>query len=340
MKGCTYLGICALFLFGLPPLDLKLEAANVVFVGDVDGDELGDGAVPEWAAADASMVDRLTNVLGHTVTSVDDSQATAAAVAGADFIVLSATASSNLFAVDDSGDGNSGAVNALGTSSTIILMESGNAIQLAFGLAGATIGPQLGTDIEIEALDGYLTKGFDIGTLSIYDDPEFGGEEIRTFGVKPPNGTNVGYPQFDWTGETLLGIVAGGFEPVALGTHHTGDNLIVAFPFGNGGFTHLTADGLKLFDNAFSPPVLPGDHNRDGKVDAADYVLWRKNPDNFGGTPDGYDAWRANFGAPGGLGAASSVPEPATALLAMIGIVLFGRRQSAGKLSPRSVAAR
>ena len=38
--------------------------------------------------------------------------------------------------------------------------------------------------------------------------------------------------------------------------------------------------------------VLPGDFNNDGTVDAADYVVWRKND----GTQDGYDQWRANFG--------------------------------------------
>ena len=40
----------------------------------------------------------------------------------------------------------------------------------------------------------------------------------------------------------------------------------------------------------------PGDYDGDGDVDAADYVLWRKDPAANGGTPDGYDTWRANFG--------------------------------------------
>ena len=37
---------------------------------------------------------------------------------------------------------------------------------------------------------------------------------------------------------------------------------------------------------------LPGDFNDDGTVDAADYVVWRKND----GTQIDYDKWRANFG--------------------------------------------
>lgn len=91
--SCKYLGIFAIFLLN-SQVSFQLEAANVVFVGDVDGDELGDGANALYAAADASMINHMTNVLGHTVTSVDDTMATAAAVAGADFIVVSATSAS------------------------------------------------------------------------------------------------------------------------------------------------------------------------------------------------------------------------------------------------------
>jgi hypothetical protein len=64
---------------------------------------------------------------------------------------------------------------------------------------------------------------------------------------------------------------------------------------------------------------LPGDHNGDGAVDAADYVAWRKDPDSFGGDPDGYDDWRESFGSSGpgdgGQDFGASVPEPATMLL-------------------------
>ena len=34
------------------------------------------------------------------------------------------------------------------------------------------------------------------------------------------------------------------------------------------------------------------DYNQNGTVDAADYVVWRKND----GTPDGYNTWRTHFG--------------------------------------------
>jgi hypothetical protein len=81
---------------------------------------------------------------------------------------------------------------------------------------------------------------------------------------------------------------------------------------------------------AFTAPPPPaggvvGDYNENGRVDAADYVLWRKNPAAFGGTPAGYNTWRANFGSTAGAGAAlgeaAGVPEPGSALLLILAAV-------------------
>ncbi|HJQ78888.1 MAG TPA: LamG-like jellyroll fold domain-containing protein, partial [Lacipirellulaceae bacterium] len=60
-------------------------------------------------------------------------------------------------------------------------------------------------------------------------------------------------------------------------------------------------------------PGLPGDYNGNGRVDAADYVVWRKNPNAHGGDPAGYNTWRINFDRTSGSGAGSgaAVPEPA-----------------------------
>jgi hypothetical protein len=71
-------------------------------------------------------------------------------------------------------------------------------------------------------------------------------------------------------------------------------------------------------------PGLEGDYNNDGKVDAADYVLWRTNPNDFGGDPAGYIAWRQNYGAMQmmGSGARAAVPEPGACLLLVLGVCL------------------
>jgi fibronectin-binding autotransporter adhesin len=76
--------------------------------------------------------------------------------------------------------------------------------------------------------------------------------------------------------------------------------------------------------------VIVTDFNNDGQVDAADYVLWRKTPNAFGGDPAGYNAWRASFGeSTAGTAAAIAnqavVPEPSTAALLIVAIVAFTR---------------
>jgi hypothetical protein len=68
---------------------------------------------------------------------------------------------------------------------------------------------------------------------------------------------------------------------------------------------------------AAGPGALPGDFNMDGTVDAADYVVWRKNEGTLNDQGD-YNDWRANFGRPDNAAStASEVPEPATLTMLM-----------------------
>jgi hypothetical protein len=101
----------------------------------------------------------------------------------------------------------------------------------------------------------------------------------------------------------------------------------------------ITGGGLL---NVATLPAMgvPGDYNGNGAVDAADYVLWRKNlgtntqlQNEVAGTTPGqvtqedYDAWRVRFGNTSGndLGVAA-VPEPATIIvLSFIGAFFFDR---------------
>jgi hypothetical protein len=59
---------------------------------------------------------------------------------------------------------------------------------------------------------------------------------------------------------------------------------------------------------------LPGDFNGDNVVDAADYVVWRKNPGGI------YTQNDFNIGESAGAGATSAVPEPASLLLIAIAL--------------------
>jgi hypothetical protein len=73
------------------------------------------------------------------------------------------------------------------------------------------------------------------------------------------------------------------------------------------------------------PP--PGDFNRNGSVDAADYVVWRNRLGSTH-TPADFDMWRANFGkAAVSAVAPSTTPEPATWLLVAVAGSLFSLRR-------------
>jgi len=70
-------------------------------------------------------------------------------------------------------------------------------------------------------------------------------------------------------------------------------------------------------------PRLPGDFNGDNVVNAADYTVWRNGLGSTY-TLDDYDDWKTHFGETlpgGGSAAAASVPEPATWLLCLGGLL-------------------
>jgi autotransporter-associated beta strand protein len=121
------------------------------------------------------------------------------------------------------------------------------------------------------------------------------------------NGT---YTLIDYTG-----ALAGSAANLALGTTPAGFNFSIV-------------DSGSTIDLMVSTGGggLDGDYNMDGKVDAADYVVWRKDPSAHGGDPDGYNTWRTNFGRTAGSGSGSSlgagaVPEPSAIALLLLGLM-------------------
>lgn len=103
------------------------------------------------------------------------------------------------------------------------------------------------------------------------------------------------------------GIVNGDFETGSL----------------SGWTTHSTGSGTTEVIAVDPQPLTPGesnfgDYNRDRRVDAADYVVWRKTDE----TSAEYYLWRERFGEMV-TGLSSSVPEPCAFSLAGIAMLFF-----------------
>jgi hypothetical protein len=115
-------------------------------------------------------------------------------------------------------------------------------------------------------------------------------------------------------------------------------NTLVATAIVTTNLSNLTVthvDGGQSHSLLITVPRLPGDYNKDGTVDAADYVVWRRSVGQTGAVlaadgdqdhqieADDYNVWRANFGASLGPGSGSasppspSVPEPSSVVLAL-----------------------
>ena len=159
------------------------------------------------------------------------------------------------------------------------------------------------------ALDGALV-------LNLIDDftPQFG----DAFEILDVAGTLSG--QFAGLDEGMLVTATGGRQ------------FQISYSSGDGNDVVLTA----------APPVLPGDYNADGVVDAADYTVWRDLLGQAAALPnetvtlgmvtiEDYDEWTANFGSTLGSDSLSnaSVPEPHTWVLLSFAGMLFLSSRSA-----------
>lgn len=96
------------------------------------------------------------------------------------------------------------------------------------------------------------------------------------------------------------------------------------------------------YAGVIEPGIIPGDFNRDGIVDAADYTVWRNSLGMSGenleadgvrnGVVDEWDylLWKQNYGRtmlPSGLVAVAEVPEPMGGALVGLGMIFVWRYQ-------------
>ncbi|MEX0641454.1 MAG: autotransporter-associated beta strand repeat-containing protein [Pirellulales bacterium] len=197
--------------------------------------------------------------------------------------------------------------------------------------AGATLGGDGDIDSNVVVNSGgqlapgasigtFTTSGANIdGTLAI----EFGGNTIDKLVV-----------------DGILDIASTTLNFIALGNMVSDEYIFATYDSlvgANFASIQNLPSSLMLHHNTTSKyfsligQYLLGDHNGDGQVDTADFVVWRNDPTGHGGAI-GYDEWRSNFGvgtATGNVAAMGAIPEPTTfvQLAACIGLVVAGLRR-------------
>jgi hypothetical protein len=185
-------------------------------------------------------------------------------------------------------------------------------------------------------LDGSDTNSVTtVGPISIPADPV--GADDYSF--------NLALNQFNTSTFTTINVPLTSFtlNNLPFGFTNPGDGLLTNFNLYEFGINVPDGGGLLRLELEYMqitlPPASDADFNNDGIVDGADVAIWQRG---FGGagTPTTGDAdgngivnaadlaiVKSKFGGPPATAAAGAVPEPASAALVAVGMVLCGLRR-------------
>ncbi len=186
-------------------------------------------------------------------------------------------------------------------------------------------------------------SGFHIVTWQVGNAQSYADAKLFVDGTLPANtftGTSTTANMTSFSGsdlELILGTGRSGSGTLFTGDYYTGQlaEFLVFNDVLTIGQINLVANYLSTeygLPFAYQTNILSaqaalgGDFDHNGKVDAADYIVWRKT--GVDGQL-GFQAWRANFGSSvGGLNLSvpgnglASIPEPATWIIVGIGAML------------------
>ena len=310
---------------------------NMNGIGDQIGDIAGDGQIILGGGSGLRLAGAATTTFSGLLSG--SSLLTLNKTAGSlnltnsnlntgGILVNGGTLSVNNTDLSQSGTGTSGSVTvATGTGIAGTLAGTGSIAGAVTINSGGTLAP--GNSIGTLTAKGGLTLNTG-SILNIELDTVLGVDVSDKVDVTSFNGLTINGGTVNLT--NLGGMTSGSYPILAYSGTLLGSMSNLAFGTQPAGFTYQFVDTGSSINVQVIAPGVPGDYNGDGSVNAADYVIWRKDPASHGG-PGGYDIWRQNFNNPPGSGSGSdtlgggAVPEPSTLVLLLLSMTAFATRR-------------
>jgi hypothetical protein len=204
----------------------------------------------------------------------------------------------------------------------------------SYSLTAGGFTMQLGSGGTAKLTSGATTFGVD--AVSSLDDATLidgGGGSAESFSIMTSQNVlleSLLISHFDAIDHGKFNVKSSGDITLANGVNHVG--LVISGASANflswtgdtsvGGGRGFSLDGFTA--RLVSPTgYLAGDFDNNNRVDAADYMYWRKGLGQSY-TQSDYTTWRSSFGSSIGTGAGaelSAVPEPASLALVAIGLL-------------------